>query len=342
MTLSGKVRCVDCWSKPTEKELNLCKSCGKMANHRTKDCPIEPPQTDKKEWTQSSPFHSGRCVSGCPACEFPQTDKTTWEKKFNKYYGLMFECGDYEQLIKDIAELLKEEREEQPRSQEGITEYEVGFVNGKNEALDVYRGKLIKKIKTKKKTITADWRRFNQYPKGLTPNEFAENRENVGFNNALKEFPSHEYNKPCPHCQPDKEYVVVSPKTKKIWENMPKFKRTVTSPQTDKTTWEERFDLEMNGCEVVHVYETKQYEDIKKFIAELLKEEREEVRQETITNLSDVTKKAMILAEKKGKYQALDVYRGKLIKRIEKEREIYSGDKQFGLNRAISIIKEKI
>jgi len=29
-------------TEPTQKELNLCKSCGKMANHTTKTCPIEP------------------------------------------------------------------------------------------------------------------------------------------------------------------------------------------------------------------------------------------------------------------------------------------------------------
>ena len=35
--------------------------------------------------------------------------------------------------------------------------------------------------------------------------------------------------------------------------------------------WEDRFDLEMMGSLVVHVYETKQFEDIKKFIAKEIK-----------------------------------------------------------------------
>lgn len=38
-------------------------------------------------------------------------EHTEWEKEFNKYYGVMFECGDYEQLVEDIRALLKDQRE---------------------------------------------------------------------------------------------------------------------------------------------------------------------------------------------------------------------------------------
>src|ERR1035437_6943226 len=63
MTFSGKVRCVDCWSND---ELSLCKSCGKMANHRTKDCPIEPPQTDKT--TDKIPWQALQFEDTCLEC----------------------------------------------------------------------------------------------------------------------------------------------------------------------------------------------------------------------------------------------------------------------------------
>jgi hypothetical protein len=75
----------------------------------------------------------------------PQTDKTTWETKFNKYYGLMFECGDYEQLIKDIAnELRKEYARGQLDEITAIRQLDT-------QALDVYRGKLIEEIEKRKK-----------------------------------------------------------------------------------------------------------------------------------------------------------------------------------------------
>ena len=44
--------------------------------------------------------------------------------------------------------------------------------------------------------------------------------------------------------------------------------------------WEERFDLEMNACLIVNAYETKKYEDIKKFIASELARQKEESYEE--------------------------------------------------------------
>ena len=35
-----------------------------------------------------------------------------WEERFNKYWGCMFECGDYEKLIDDIKQLLDERERE--------------------------------------------------------------------------------------------------------------------------------------------------------------------------------------------------------------------------------------
>ena len=97
----------------------------------------------------------------------------------------------------------------------------------------------------------------------------------------------------------------------------------ISEPQTDKTTWEEKFKKMCN------LY----YPDINMGMAFNFIKNRLEEKQKGI-GFSE--------GYELGKAQALDAYRGKLIKRIEKEREIYSGDKQFGLNRAISIIKEKI
>src|ERR1035437_2880018 len=221
MTFSGKVRCVDCWSND---ELSLCKSCGKMANHSSKDCPIVP--TPSVECNCACHCHSGPCKSahshfcihcqpnkkeGATLCDYektgrcldtthsghwsqpklgckedcqhikdcpnatqkgvvpPQTDKTTWESKFNKYYGLMFECGDYEQLIKDIANELRKEyargqldeitairqldnktRDNDSHTYDIYTQSDMDFAQA--QALDIYRGKLWELIKDRHET----------------------------------------------------------------------------------------------------------------------------------------------------------------------------------------------
>lgn len=46
----------------------------------------------------------------CSKCK-PEQLEPEWEKDFNKYYGLMFEAGDYEQLVNDISSLLLKQKQ---------------------------------------------------------------------------------------------------------------------------------------------------------------------------------------------------------------------------------------
>jgi hypothetical protein len=54
---------------------------------------------------------SGHCmlcgwIAGSPKCCKCKPPQQDWEKEFDKYWGCMFEAGDYESLVKDIRFLL--------------------------------------------------------------------------------------------------------------------------------------------------------------------------------------------------------------------------------------------
>lgn len=51
---------------------------------------------------------------GCEDCwkQVQPPQKEGWEKELNKWYGLMFECGDYEALVDFIRKLLASQRQE--------------------------------------------------------------------------------------------------------------------------------------------------------------------------------------------------------------------------------------
>jgi len=91
--------------------------------------------------------------------------------------------------------------------------------------------------------------------------------------------------------------------------------------------WEEDFDLEMMGALVVHVYETKQYEDIKKFIKKLLDEQKKQCAARLALRTSNYEQREMIgvsktKSEPSKAVTELREYKQKLIKRLaEKKRK---------------------
>ena len=100
-------------------------------------------------------------------------------------------------------------------------------------------------------------------------------------------------------------------------------------PQADKTTWEKEFDKKFGrkslGLETKGTYpdnffikEMTKQGDIKSFIAELLKEKGDLAFNNGYREGQNDEKSNKITEQYYDKAQALDVYRGKLIKKLEK------------------------
>ena len=158
---------------------------GRMYGCPEMNCIHCQPQTDKTTGCGIKHVHNYYdCCAACSHGEIPSEgasghvktckrykpkDKTTWETKFNKYYGLMFECGDYEQLIKDIANELRKEyargqldeitairqldnktRDNDSHTYDIYTQSDMDFAQA--QALDIYRGKLWELIKDRHET----------------------------------------------------------------------------------------------------------------------------------------------------------------------------------------------
>ena len=215
MTFSGKVRCVDCWSND---ELSLCKSCGKMANHSSKDCPIVP--TPSVECNCACHCHSGPCKSahshfcihcqpnkkeGATLCDYEKTGRCLDTTHSGHWSQPKLGCKEDCQHIKDCP---------------------------------------------------------NATQKGVVPPQTDK----------------------CKICKRKEGHWLIDHSMQKD-SNLGK---SVTSPQTDKTTWEKRFDEKFYLFSPEYSIEFKSGnftgsddnagrfgEKIKSFIAELLKEQLE-------------------------------------------------------------------
>ena len=94
------------------------------------DFHCQPSEEKECKCTKAGGWHYDCSIHGMNATE---KGVEGWEGKFNKYYGLMFECGDYEQLINDIH------KEIQSAKREGYDEgYTKGYADKKQR--DEFKG----------------------------------------------------------------------------------------------------------------------------------------------------------------------------------------------------------
>ena len=85
------------------------------------------PQKNPMHTEKNPDLDTKQCINGhvmkgigfdymCPECEGEWVNSPEvglgWEKDLNKFYGAMFECGDYEALVEFVRNLLSQKTEE--------------------------------------------------------------------------------------------------------------------------------------------------------------------------------------------------------------------------------------
>jgi hypothetical protein len=112
----------------------------------------------------------------------PQTDKTTWEKKLDELTLDACPHVDTDKIKKLFSEELKKAREEQFKIDQMATAGEtVGLIDKVTaQALDVYRGKLIKKIEKLDRKFVAVTKDDNT--------KLLVEGENMGYEHAKREI----------------------------------------------------------------------------------------------------------------------------------------------------------